>query len=80
MCGDWDPGGDAKLDALLTLITRKHPSEKVLVFTQFADTVDYLEGDSKAQGLKAARRRHRRFRRSHSYRLAIQPGQQREAR
>ena len=28
--------------ALLDLLEKKHPNEKVLVFTQFADTVDYL--------------------------------------
>jgi superfamily II DNA or RNA helicase len=40
--GEWDPVRDAKLDRLVNLITRKHPGKKVLVFTQFADTVDYL--------------------------------------
>jgi Helicase conserved C-terminal domain/PLD-like domain len=42
-CGEWDPGNDAKLGALFDLIVKKHPSDKVLVFTQFADTVRYLE-------------------------------------
>ncbi len=46
-CGDWDPSRDAKLDALLDLLTKKHPHEKVIVFTQFADTVRYLEGQLK---------------------------------
>src|SRR5205085_2179972 len=41
-CGAWDESRDAKLSALLDLLTRQHPSEKVLVFTQFADTVRYL--------------------------------------
>jgi hypothetical protein len=49
--GDWDPGKDFKLKALLGLLTRKHPSEKVLVFTQFADTVRYLESQLWANGV-----------------------------
>jgi len=42
-CGDWDPSQDTKLEALHRLLMEKHPWEKVLVFTQFADTVRYLE-------------------------------------
>jgi len=47
-CGAWDSGKDAKLNALIDLITKKHPKEKVIVFTQFADTVLYLEAQFKA--------------------------------
>lgn len=43
-CGDWNPNRDAKLDALFKLLTEHHSGEKVLIFTQFADTVRYLEG------------------------------------
>jgi len=50
-CGDWDPSRDAKLNALEKLLTKKHPNEKVLVFTQFADTVDYLERQLRARGV-----------------------------
>ncbi|MEW6187286.1 MAG: helicase-related protein [Thermodesulfobacteriota bacterium] len=42
-CGDWDPKKDAKVEALYELLTKRHPKEKVLVFTQFADTARYLE-------------------------------------
>ena len=42
-CRDWDVEKDTKLDALVDLIARKHPAEKILVFSQFADTVRYLE-------------------------------------
>ena len=42
-CGNWDPGQDAKLDSLFELVTRAHPDKKVIVFSQFADTVRYLE-------------------------------------
>ena len=41
--GEWNPDRDAKLVALVDLLAKKHPSDKVLVFTQFADTVRYLE-------------------------------------
>jgi hypothetical protein len=41
-CGEWQPQTDAKLEALYTLLTQTHPEEKVLIFSQFADTVDYL--------------------------------------
>ena len=40
--GRWNPEGDRKLATLLDLVTKKHPNDKVLVFTQFADTVRYL--------------------------------------
>ncbi|RKU26100.1 NgoFVII family restriction endonuclease [Candidatus Poribacteria bacterium] len=40
--GTWDPEKDAKLNALQELLTETHRDDKVLVFTQFADTVKYL--------------------------------------
>jgi superfamily II DNA or RNA helicase len=52
-CGEWDPAKDAKLNALADLLTKKHPSEKVIVFTQFADTVRYLAGQLQARGINA---------------------------
>jgi hypothetical protein len=51
-CGEWDPGRDAKLEALWKLLTQKHPEDKVLLFSQFADTVGYLEQQLRARGLK----------------------------
>ena len=41
--GAWDPQQDGKLHALHELISTRHGTEKVLVFTQFADTARYLE-------------------------------------
>lgn len=52
-CGVWDPARDAKLAALENLLDGTHPTEKVLVFTQFADTVHYLEKELRARGVKA---------------------------
>ena len=46
--GEWNPSIDAKLAALQQILLEKHPHEKVLVFTQFADTVSYLEEQLKA--------------------------------
>ena len=40
--GRWDDARDTKLQSLFRLLTKQHPNEKVLVFSQFADTVDYL--------------------------------------
>ncbi|MFP4193139.1 MAG: helicase-related protein, partial [Candidatus Hydrogenedentota bacterium] len=49
--GDWRPAQDAKLNELERLLTSAHPTEKVIVFTQFADTVHYLQHELKARGL-----------------------------
>jgi len=51
ICGEWDANKDAKLQALVHLIARQHPDEKIIVFTQFADTVRYLENQLKALGI-----------------------------
>ncbi len=50
-CGEWDAAKDAKLNALFQLISKKHPNDKVLVFTQFADTVRYLESQLQRRGV-----------------------------
>jgi superfamily II DNA or RNA helicase len=49
--GDWDANRDRKAETLFHLVTRTHPNEKVLVFTQFADTVAYLTADLKRRGM-----------------------------
>ncbi|MXY38867.1 MAG: NgoFVII family restriction endonuclease [Rhodospirillaceae bacterium] len=51
-CGDWKPETDAKLEALFGLLAKQHPNDKVIVFTQFADTVRYLETQLRARGLQ----------------------------
>lgn len=50
--GDWKAEEDAKLNALHQLILGEHPDQKLLIFTQFADTVRYLETQLKARGVK----------------------------
>ena len=47
----WDAEKDAKLNALEDLLTQSHPEDKVLVFTQFADTVRYLKAELSARGI-----------------------------
>jgi Helicase conserved C-terminal domain/PLD-like domain/SNF2-related domain len=53
LCGTWNAEKDTKLAALVDLLTQQHPNEKVLVFTQFADTVHYLTKQLKARGITA---------------------------
>ena len=40
--GDWDSTRDSKMNALVDLLTNDHPGEKVLVFTEYSDTADYV--------------------------------------
>ncbi len=49
--GTWDPEQDAKLNALQELLIQTHPDDKVLVFTQFADTVQYLTDALSERGM-----------------------------
>ena len=49
--GEWDSARDAKLRRLVDLIRVDHSGRKVLVFTQFADTVDYLVRELTALGI-----------------------------
>ncbi len=49
--GHWKPDADAKLAALEELLSRKHRNDKVLVFTQFADTALYLRDQLQQRGL-----------------------------
>jgi superfamily II DNA or RNA helicase len=38
----WEETKDRQLNALHTLISKKHPAEKILIFTQYSDTAYYL--------------------------------------
>ena len=49
--GNWNPATDAKLAALEELLRKTHRGGKVLVFTQFADTVHYLQRELDARKL-----------------------------
>lgn len=52
LAGEWNPDADAKLRALHRLLTKTHPHEKVLIFTQFADTVRYIEQQLQRLGVQ----------------------------
>jgi superfamily II DNA or RNA helicase len=49
--GLWEPTRDTKLNALEMLLREQHPREKVLIFSQFADTVEYLHDELQARGI-----------------------------
>lgn len=51
-CGSWDASKDAKLDTLVELLSIRNKDRKVLIFTQFADTVDYLVRELQDRGVK----------------------------
>jgi superfamily II DNA or RNA helicase len=50
-CGNWQAAQDAKLNALEQMLTKSHPNDKVLIFTQFADTAVYLHKQLMARGV-----------------------------
>ncbi len=50
-CGSWDADKDQKLAALIKLLSQTHAQGKLLIFTQFADTVHYLVAELKARGI-----------------------------
>jgi len=51
-CGKWDTEKDAKLESLYKLINETHPDDKIVVFSQFADTVNYLSEELKKRTIK----------------------------
>ena len=51
LVGHWSPAKDAKLETLEQLLSHRHPHDKVLIFTQFADTARYLERELRQRGI-----------------------------
>ena len=49
--GDWDQKSDTKLDALAGLACGEHGSEKVVVFSEYADTAAYIAGAFAERGI-----------------------------
>lgn len=49
--GEWSTRTDSKLDALIDLITKDHPDDKVLIFTEYQDTANYLYAAIQAAGV-----------------------------
>jgi superfamily II DNA or RNA helicase len=50
-CGIWDTNNDEKLNTLLELITQKHKDEKIIVFTQYSDTSEYISSQLQKRGV-----------------------------
>lgn len=50
LCGDWNPQTDPKLNKLVEYLNSKHKEDKVLVFTQFSDTANYIYRQLKKRG------------------------------
>ena len=52
----WNPAQDGKLDALADLCLRQHSAaaDKILIFTQFKDTADYLLRELARRGVERA--------------------------
>jgi superfamily II DNA or RNA helicase len=50
--GEWNSNLDSKLGALTELLSVTHAREKIIVFTQYADSVRYLTGELKRRGIK----------------------------
>jgi len=49
---DWDATMDKQIDSFEHLCKIEHKGEKILLFTQFADTARYLEKELRRRGLK----------------------------
>lgn len=49
---DWESEKDSKLIALYNMVNRTHREEKILIFTQYADTAEYLGKELKNMGVK----------------------------
>lgn len=49
--GQWSIDRDTKFARLLKLLQSDHPTEKILVFTQFADTAKFLERELRKKGV-----------------------------
>jgi superfamily II DNA or RNA helicase len=53
--GPWDQADDTKLDALVKLIEKEYPDDKVLVFTEYRDTAEYVADSLVTRGVAEVR-------------------------
>lgn len=51
LCGNWVPATDQKLNELEKLLCATHKDEKVVVFTQYSDTAEYIERQLRKRGV-----------------------------
>lgn len=49
--GEWNSNTDEKLKSLEKLLSKTHPDKKVLLFSQYADTVHYLNNELKNRNI-----------------------------
>lgn len=52
LCDAWNPLTDQKLNELENLLSDKHKEDKVVVFTQYSDTANYVYYQLKKRGFK----------------------------
>ena len=52
LCDAWNPQTDQKLNELENLLSDKHKEDKVVVFTQYSDTANYVYYQLKKRGFK----------------------------
>lgn len=53
--GPWDQAEDSKLDALVQLLEEEYPDDKVLVFTEYRDTAEYVAESLKTRDVTDVR-------------------------
>ncbi len=51
--GDWSDKKDSKIDRLVKLLQKDHPDDKVLIFTEYKDTADYIARALVRRGLES---------------------------
>jgi len=49
--GSWDSTRDSKINALVDMLRNDHTGEKVLIFTEYVDTADYVAGALQEAGV-----------------------------
>ena len=52
LCGPWEPENDQKINELERKLMQDHKDDKVLVFTQYSDTAQYIYYELKRRGIK----------------------------
>ena len=52
LCDAWNPQTDQKLNELESLLNNKHQGEKVIVFTQYSDTANYIYHQLRKRGVQ----------------------------
>lgn len=56
LCDKWNPATDQKLNVLEELLNNTHKNDKVLVFTQYSDTANYIYRQLRKRGFKQLER------------------------